>query len=412
MGKPKKRSIFSRVLLAILVNVVIGTALLLFVPGLPPYVRFESYKLKPPNLLKSNNILDKAELIYDGQFIGPESIAQRGNELFTGVKIGGVIRIKDGNIKTVVESFGSCDPPWDEEKCGRPLGMRFAKNGKLIVADAYHGIFSVDVDKGTYETLVSAKELIAGKPPLLIDDLDISSDGSIYWSDASTTGKLYNSVVEYFGGPTGRLLKYDPVGNSSQVLIDGLHFANGVQLSNGEDFILVAETMRARVWKYHLAGPKKSEKEIFLDGLPGLPDNIRPNGRGGFYISLVVARDGKTMTPGDTFGGLPLIRKLILRIQCLIHGIFDWLDVLARNEFINGAKHYIGQLGPLGDPDSYSKKVIVVEVDENGQVIGSLQTEKSEMKLVTEVSVGKEYTYFGSYSEDKLWRIRTKDLGR
>ena len=38
--------------------------------------------------------------------------------------------------------------PWDEAVCGRPLGMRFASDGKLLVADSYLGIFIVDVDTG------------------------------------------------------------------------------------------------------------------------------------------------------------------------------------------------------------------------------------------------------------------------
>ena len=37
---------------------------------------------------------------------------------------------------------------WEAEVCGRPLGMRFDNKGKLIVADAYLGIFRVNVDTG------------------------------------------------------------------------------------------------------------------------------------------------------------------------------------------------------------------------------------------------------------------------
>jgi hypothetical protein len=35
----------------------------------------------------------------------------------------------------------------DEAVCGRPLGLKFDKKGNLFVADAYYGIFQVDVNK-------------------------------------------------------------------------------------------------------------------------------------------------------------------------------------------------------------------------------------------------------------------------
>ena len=46
-----------------------------------------------------------------------------------------------------------------------------------------------------------------------------------------------------------RLLRYDPLHNSTEVLLDNLHFANGVQLSRYDDFVLVAEGSRARIVK-------------------------------------------------------------------------------------------------------------------------------------------------------------------
>jgi len=47
-----------------------------------------------------------------------------------------------------------------------------------------------------------------------------------------------------------RLLRYDPLHNSTEVLLDNLRFANGVQLSQYDDFVLVTETAMARVIKF------------------------------------------------------------------------------------------------------------------------------------------------------------------
>ena len=42
----------------------------------------------------------------------------------------------------------------------------------------------------------------------------------------------------------------------------------------------------SRIFRYYLKGPKAGTHDVFVDGLPGMPDNIRPNGKGGFYITL------------------------------------------------------------------------------------------------------------------------------
>ncbi|CAG7660341.1 unnamed protein product, partial [Allacma fusca] len=96
-----------------------------------------------------------------------------------------------------------------------------------------------------------------------------------------------NPLKDLLGNdPSGRLVEYDPKTKRNKVLIDAIHFANGVQLSENEDFVLISESIRCRVLRYHLKGPKAGQKDVFMDGLPGLPDNIRPNGKGGFYIVL------------------------------------------------------------------------------------------------------------------------------
>lgn len=56
-------------------------------------------------------------------------------------------------------------------------------------------------------------------------------------------------LLELLGTPTGRLVKYDPKTKKNTVLLNGLHFANGVQLSKNEDFVLVADMMQSRIMR-------------------------------------------------------------------------------------------------------------------------------------------------------------------
>lgn len=45
--------------------------------------------------------------------------------------------------------------------------------------------------------------------------------------------------------------------------------------------------IRMRVHKYWLKGDSKGKSEIFLDNLPGFPDNIHATGHGSFLIGIV-----------------------------------------------------------------------------------------------------------------------------
>jgi len=79
-----------------------GTRLIIHIGRLPPPLPLEGK-------LSANSILDKAEEVkLDREIIGPESVALRGDELFTGIVGGELIRIKDGKVKTIVRTGSSC----------------------------------------------------------------------------------------------------------------------------------------------------------------------------------------------------------------------------------------------------------------------------------------------------------------
>ena len=54
-------------------------------------------------------------------------------------------------------------------------------------------------------------------------------------------------------------------------------------LSPQEDYLLVVESAKQAVWKYHLAGENEGQKEFFSK-MPGIPDNITPSGGDGYFI--------------------------------------------------------------------------------------------------------------------------------
>jgi sugar lactone lactonase YvrE len=97
-------------------------------------------------------------------------------------------------------------------------------------------------------------------------------------------------------------------------LIDGIHFANGVALGPGEEFVLVVETGEYKVWRLWLKGPRAGQREVFIDNLPGFPDNVTFNGRDTFWLALVTPRNALL----DRLFPHPFLRKIVLRLPSFL----------------------------------------------------------------------------------------------
>ena len=136
----------------------------------------------------------------------------------------------------------------------------------MIVCDAYKGLLSIN-PVGEVEVLTDSAE---GVPFLFADDLDIASDGKIYFTDASSRWNQANYMLDLMEGrPWGRLLVYDPETKQTSVLMRDMYFANGVALSQNEDFVLINETWRYRIVRYWLKGEKAGTHDLFIENLPG-----------------------------------------------------------------------------------------------------------------------------------------------
>lgn len=99
--------------------------------------------------LALNEKLANVEIWHKGDFVGPEAFAAYKNELYTGIHGGDVIKLSGEKHVTPVVKFGRpCKGVFQEKICGRPLGLTFGGDGHLYVADAYYGLFKVDVATG------------------------------------------------------------------------------------------------------------------------------------------------------------------------------------------------------------------------------------------------------------------------
>lgn len=229
---------------------------------------------------------------------GPEGVSlDASGRLYAGYEDGRVVRFAaDGHTFEKLAQTG-----------GRPWGTFASADGRsVLVADAVKGL--LEVAGGQIHTLATEAR---GVPFKLTDDVVRASNGTVYFTDASSKFGIHQMMADVFEhGPNGRLLRYDPATKQVDALMSGLHVANGVTLGPGEQYLLVSETLSYRVWRYWVAGPKAGTKEVFIDKLPGFPDNISFNGRDGFWLALFAPRDSVL----DKLLPHPALLKLAYRI--------------------------------------------------------------------------------------------------
>lgn len=246
-----------------------------------------------------NEKLADVEVLARDVGIGPEDVAidDAGN-LYVGYEDGRLMKFgPQGTNPTLLADTG-----------GRPLGLDFDPDGNLIVADGYSGLVRV-TPGGHMEILATEAD---GVPFRFTDDVDVASDGGIYFTDASSKFgpklKARDDVLEH--GGHGRLLRYLPDSDRTEVLLDGLQFANGVAMCPSEDCVLVAETGSYRVLRYWLKGDKAGESEVFADNLPGIPDGISSNGRDTYWVALFAPRNAAL----DALAPWPFLREMAFRL--------------------------------------------------------------------------------------------------
>lgn len=330
-------------------------------------------------LYQQNNLLSGVErlsLVPPGTGFAPEDVAlDAENRIYAGLADGRIMRLQaDGTNPQVFSNTQ-----------GRPLGLAFDANHDLIVADAIKGLLSVAPD-GSVRVLSTGAD---GVPFACTNDLDIATDGTIYFTDASSKFPLTNFTADILEhGPNGRLLAYDPKTKTTRTMLSHLAFANGVAVSPDQTFLLVVETGKYRVHRVWLnqgppkvvfiqsptwtGGPKYGTSEIFIDNLPGFPDGITSNGRDKFWLALVTPRDQLL----DKLLPHPFLRRVVARLP----------------KFLQPA------------PKRYS---FVLGLDLNGKVMNNLQNGSPDCYAQVANAVERQGSlYFGSIGEATVGRYR------
>lgn len=234
--------------------------------------------------------------------------------IWTGTIDGALIALSpDGRIAERVVETG-----------GRPLGLEWLPDGRMLVCDGGRGLLAVDVTGGgEIEELATEVE---GRRMVFTNNAAVARDGTIWFSDSSRYWDVHawkSDLIMHTR--SGRLLRRDVDGTVTTVL-DGLAFANGVALLADESAVLVAETALRRIRRVdlvdsrpvagHEVGREGEDRDVpadqvFVDGLPGYPDNIS-RGSDGLIWSAIAS-------PPDPVLGLlqrsaGLVRSAALRL--------------------------------------------------------------------------------------------------
>lgn len=315
---------------------------------------------------------------------GPEDITFKDGYVYSGLEDGRIVRVRiDGQTPTgpapiqpvipggtpsvpvsgVVEPFANTG--------GRPLGLQPDPFGNIVVADAKQGLLAINPQGRIFPVV----KLYQGVPLRFADDLDIAKDGTIYFSDASQRYGIEDIGLEFLEGQmTGRLLSFSPANGRTEEKLTGLAFANGVALGPDEEYVLVNETMGHRITRLWLKGAKAGQKDVFIENLPGYPDNLSFNGRDLFWVALAGPRN-KSLE--DSMSS-PFLRKISYRLQML-------------------------GLAAAPAPEKYG---CILAINLQGQVVATLQ-DPGGLKIHTITSVHERngLLYLGGLQMDRIATI-------
>ncbi|XP_051974594.1 adipocyte plasma membrane-associated protein [Xyrauchen texanus] len=330
---------------AALLAVAVGVYLIPSPIDPEPYI-FEG---PPPALegpLAVNTRLQRGRQLFSDQLKGPESFtADQNGNIYTGTVDGKLWRINKESLTFITQmgqNIPECGTSMDYEPlCGRPHGLRLDRDGQIIVADSYLGLFKVDPWTGEKTLLHSNKEGADGIPFGFLNGLEISKNGTVFFTDSSSKwGRRHVRYEVLETNHLGRLLSYDPETGRIRTLLDSLYMPNGIAFSPDEDFLLLAETSIGRIIKFWLKGPKAGTKEIVLSNMIGYPDNIRVSDRGTFLVGITTVRfRGRLFPPFlDLIGPYPAFKRFIVKLIPL-----SWYNVLLPKYGL------ILELGPDGE---------------------------------------------------------------
>eukprot|EP00210_Caulerpa_lentillifera_P003499 g3339.t1 len=309
--------------------------------------------------LSVNHELEKGLNLFENKIVAPESVIF-DNEgtmyLFT----------EKGIFTAAPSGDGFHDPVLlVDTEGGRPLSGDFDSEGNLYFCDVMLGLGIVDVEKKSYEILISNDRIH------LCDDLVVSSKGDIYIADAAgfnvqspdtllTT--IHFSIAH--GGTKARILKYTSSTKQLTTLMSNLTSIGGLELSPDESYLLVDDGATVKILKHWLKGPREGSTETFIDNLPGYPDNIHAGSNSTYWVAIISI--------------IGLTNRIVLSSRLL-----RWVSTLI-------PAHITMKMLPVHG--------LIIQVDDAGNVLKSFHDMSGKFGMTTSAIERNRKLYIGSFN--------------
>jgi len=343
------------------------------------YVSPTYHELPPPpstaigggGAFELNDKLRDVTLIGLGRIEGPEDvILGRNDNLYAGSRHGDIMRFLAPDYEKM-EVFAHIG--------GTPLGMAFDREDNLLVCIGGMGLYSVapdgKVEKVTDETNRSFSSVNDDSRLRLADDLDITEDGRIFFSEATVRYEMHEWPVDGLEARgNGRIICYDPKTKTTHTALRGLKFPNGICVASDGQSILFAETFGCAIRRYWFDGPKKGKVETVIDNLPGFPDNINLASDGNYWLALVGMR-----TPTlDLAWKMPGFRKRMAKLVPIDEWLFPNINTGC-----------------------------VVKFNEKGEILESLWDMRSaNHPMITSMREHRGFLYLGGLRNNRIGRYK------
>jgi sugar lactone lactonase YvrE len=224
---------------------------------------------------------------------GPEdALIDEDGSVLTGLLDGRILRVSaDGNQISTLADTG-----------GRPLGLEWLPDGKVLICDANRGLLTLDQDNRIATLLAE----IDGRPMRFCNNADVLPNGTIYFTDSSTrfgVDEWMGDLLEH--SSTGSLYRLTPDGELTR-LTTNRPFPNGVALSGDRNTLFFAETASYGLYQLDLTSDDSEPELVTL--IPGLPDNIARGSDGLIWVAIGSPRNAllDTLLPKS-----PVLRKVV-----------------------------------------------------------------------------------------------------
>lgn len=227
----------------------------------------------------------------------------------------------------------------------------------------------------------------------LFNSVAVAKNGDIYWTESSSDVGLDEHFFSLMMNPSGRLVHYSRKEKTNKLIVDKLWFANGVALPSHEEFVVVNDLLCSRLKKCYLKGPKKGQCEIFIEGLPGISDNLTPD-KDGIWVPIVLAGDPDQPIPLHHLKELPYLRQFLIRLLMLAKLPFELIQKYYPNQYTEYIIYKFRNLP--GEITLKVPRTTVVRVDWNGNVVDVLHGNDRTIFSVSHVMEFGDYLYFGS----------------